>query len=1706
MRYPNNKLLKPENGKLTLFKKAVAVCTSAAITAVFLQSLPPKMRSYAEAVTGETTNGFKYSIEGEKVTITGWTGDKETVTSLTVPATVEGKAVTDIGSGAFEKYPKLTSISIPDTVTELGWGAFASSGLTSITLPARIQKLSYCVFSKCENLKELTLPKDIPEDGMSCSSFYGMGTLSSLSESCIETLIFEDGIEKIPAYCAYSAPELNKLVIPDSVTDIGSYAFYDCNNLVDLDLPSSINTIEHHAFDGCDGLEKVNLPEGVEKIEHEAFGYCDKLTTVVLPSTLKELGNATFIDDTALTSVTLPEGLEKIGMKAFEGCTNLKEITIPSTVTAASYALEKSYIETVHLTDGMEKAPDSLCASTEYVTKIDIPDSVTSLGSRLFANAKGIKEFTVPAQITEGDSVFNSSSLETVHFEEGLTKIPHDFFYYADSLVDINWTSDITEIEYRAFNSCKALETADIPNTVKAIGDSAFSYCDSLKNIHIPENGCKIGAYIFSGCNSLEKAYVPAGLYGEGGEDTYYLLYDCPNLKSVTFGDGVTAIPTACCRACEALTEVTFPAGLETIGYQSFRNCKSLGSVTIPDSVTVISSEAFEFCENLREVKLPAALTNVNSYAFNGCSSLYELSFPKAITTVGNDAFNCGLREAWFEDGIEVIPQNALANAHELRTVHIPGSVTRFGDSAFYRCYELETLDMPFEAGELLPTEHFEKYTFDGCNSLLDERVIPFKGNDTFVSRVETETAEGGLINYTIYYTLNPVFKDIYKSAQIRVTTKDSNPILARSRPVGLTDAELESAYLTRTYFTVAEGEDSGVFRFSTEPKEGADTTIEVYMAVTYTNGYREYEKLIPADNDSAGWEPVTLTAPANTRVEDGKTEFDIYGSAPIDSDVTIYLNGEAVATAKPNQYTGKYTAAITAVADYGDTLELYAQSGEKKSETANVSCNSYTNEVVKVIFSHYNNHKVYEADLTGAFKYGERPLLAINPAHSLGFEVTLADNDCESVSVASTINGKTSTIELSFNEETGTWKGSGFFASRVIGTLSILAVPRSIDMTYFAGTDENGNTTFSTPSGKELYSSAVSSEEEAEVRAFLEENPMEIVANEKDVLAVKFVPKYADAAKAAKAAPPDLTPLSRYSALQNANARFTDVPSLNVLTVNTDHLKIDGKDYSGDDLIAADTFKLTRPSATIRQPDGSYLEVYEIALTQDQLPLADKIMYNIAVGTQSAADFLKSTGTSIVEGTITIVRNVSTGVSNICMQMYSSTLQPLFAWMGDTFNTLLVEGLSKSLQGFASGALYIFSVITTFFDLYHKGIDLQDIWDQIEFSKNPEVKAAAAYLKTVLMGSLIARFMTAVFVLYGGLIVLAGSAVGAIKLLPAIIISAVVALIAWTINKGLDYADDGIRNKAYAVSNKANLNILYDPSGIAYEWLPSNPVEGVTAQIYYQDSEGKAVLWNAGDYDQVNPQITDDAGWFAWDVPEGMWQVRISGEGYEDAASEWLPVLPVQTGVNIKLTSTLPAEIEDAGYNGGKAVVKFSKHMLDSTVTANSIVLIDKNGNAVDCNIAPVKEEGNNTEASMTFILTPKSETSLAGAEIGVKADAKSYAGIACKESGMLKLRELSVEEMPQQGQTADYTLGDVNEDGKIDAKDASQILVYYSKMSTGAEGDFSDTQKAAANVNNDDKIDAKDASFILAYYAMASTATGDVPTMTEYMAAKAS
>ncbi|MBR6419784.1 MAG: hypothetical protein IKS42_05595 [Oscillospiraceae bacterium] len=160
---------------------------------------------------------------------------------------------------------------------------------------------------------------------------------------------------------------------------------------------------------------------------------------------------------------------------------------------------------------------------------------------------------------------------------------------------------------------------------------------------------------------------------------------------------------------------------------------------------------------------------------------------------------------------------------------------------------------------------------------------------------------------------------------------------------------------------------------------------------------------------------------------------------------------------------------------------------------------------------------------------------------------------------------------------------------------------------------------------------------------------------------------------------------------------------------------------------------------------------------------------------------------------------------------------------------------------------------------------------------------------------------------------------------------------------------------------------------------------------------------------------------------------MRLTAEGYDDTASDWLPVLPVQTDVNLCMRSTLPSELKSAAAENGAVTVTFTKHMLDDSITAESLYLTDASGAKIPCSIEAVKEADNDTAASITFRLTPDGAADLENSTLHLTADAKSYAGTASAAATM----PVALRAMP----------GDLNFDGEHGLVDAVLLARYLAE-----------------------------------------------------------
>ena len=196
-----------------------------------------------------------------------------------------------------------------------------------------------------------------------------------------------------------------------------------------------------------------------------------------------------------------------------------------------------------------------------------------------------------------------------------------------------------------ALGCCESLTSINIPNSVTNIGDCAFMFCKSLTNINIPNSVTNIGDHAFS--------------------------------------------------LCDSLTSIKIPNSVTHIGNDVFGGCRSLTSINIPNSVTNIGDKAFSGCKSLTKITIPSSVVNMNGNPFLGWNGdlyneskafIYEhqVLFNKDKTTL--IAYRSKDTNYTISNSVTNIGDSAFWHCESLTSINIPNSVTNIGDSAFYEC------------------------------------------------------------------------------------------------------------------------------------------------------------------------------------------------------------------------------------------------------------------------------------------------------------------------------------------------------------------------------------------------------------------------------------------------------------------------------------------------------------------------------------------------------------------------------------------------------------------------------------------------------------------------------------------------------------------------------------------------------------------------------------------------------------------------------------------------------------------------------------------------------------------------------------------------------------------------------------------------------------------------------------------------------------
>ena len=180
----------------------------------------------------------------------------------------------------------LTSITIPNSVTEIGAWAFSGcEALTSINIPNSVTEIGAWAFSGCEALTSINIPESVT--GIGEYAFIGCGELTSITvaeenkvydsrNNC--NAIIETKTNRLIQGCANT-------VITKSVTEIGDSAFHKCKALTSINIPESVRKIGNMVFYECLVLKSVTIPNSVTEIGDCVFSGCENLTEIILYQT-----------------------------------------------------------------------------------------------------------------------------------------------------------------------------------------------------------------------------------------------------------------------------------------------------------------------------------------------------------------------------------------------------------------------------------------------------------------------------------------------------------------------------------------------------------------------------------------------------------------------------------------------------------------------------------------------------------------------------------------------------------------------------------------------------------------------------------------------------------------------------------------------------------------------------------------------------------------------------------------------------------------------------------------------------------------------------------------------------------------------------------------------------------------------------------------------------------------------------------------------------------------------------------------------------------------------------------------------------------------------------------------------------------------------------------------------------------------------------
>lgn len=488
--------------------------------------------------------------------------DCENVEKITLPSTlnyVENRAFYDcraLNSVYITDMEAWYNIDFSYLANPLSYGAdlyLNGELVTQVVIPENTERINDYVFTGCDSITSITIPDSVTEIGQ--DAFYNTGYYNNAEN-------WEDGILYIDD-CLIATNEWecpSNIVVKDGIRVIADWAFEYNNCISTVSLPDSLTHIGDYAFNSS-YITNVQFGNGLKRLGEYAFSF-SKIRQIVLPNSINKIENSTFFECINLESVTIPEGIKEIGSGAFENCTQLKAITIPASVEkiggrAFAHCFEMNDITILGEPIGVSYENFEFAGYME--NKENYENGLLYCG-KVLIKAGWADSYGTPQIVPSG----------AIEIKDGTVGIGENAFRNCNEVTSVKIPDSIKYIDTAAFYNCSGITSIKIPDGIEKLGGSVFYGCTSLEDITIPEKAGYMFANAFyntayyNNTDNWQNGVLYLGKFLLDADDSVAVNYEV--------ADGTRWILDGAFSMSNQTVSIMIPKSVEYVGKQLFSN------------------------------------------------------------------------------------------------------------------------------------------------------------------------------------------------------------------------------------------------------------------------------------------------------------------------------------------------------------------------------------------------------------------------------------------------------------------------------------------------------------------------------------------------------------------------------------------------------------------------------------------------------------------------------------------------------------------------------------------------------------------------------------------------------------------------------------------------------------------------------------------------------------------------------------------------------------------------------------------------------------------------------------------------------------------------------------------------------------------------------------------------------------------------------